>query len=561
MSTPLLSLHGIHRRFPSPSGNIPVLCGLDLNLDPGERLLVLGPSGCGKTTLLHLMALLDRPDDGEILWRGESIAAWDDVRRSAFRAREIGMVFQQFHALPHRSVRDNLRLRRRYHPDSRPDLERENSLLDEIGLLSRADHPARLLSGGEVQRLCIARALLLRPALLLADEPTGNLDEQNAARVRDLFARIAGPDTAVIIATHDPRWQSFTPRTLSLAQLPKARPSQGPVAALPSPHSRPLRNVPLRSLTLFLSCFAAALLLGVALRFMQSATRNTRDLLQAWPEATCTLHFATPPHPSDLQRILNILPPASAFGHRMDKRVALVDGFPAPDHFQGRGSGFSAEDLADGTRVALLSIPYAQNQALLPGDTFVHKEQVFRVLGVGHLIPDADVLLPARAFDGPMPDTWRVSLPAAKLESLLLAPEWEDIALTLTDHDLRRSEIRSAFDRLRLSLQALGTVIALLTALVIHSLLSADVRERRSEIGLRRSLGARPRDIRNLFLGEAAALGVPAAILGLFPWLVLLPPDRVFSAFALLVLWILGNAAVPALRAAALPPSEALRGA
>jgi ABC-type antimicrobial peptide transport system permease subunit len=180
---------------------------------------------------------------------------------------------------------------------------------------------------------------------------------------------------------------------------------------------------------------------------------------------------------------------------------------------------------------------------------------------VGHLIPDADVLLPARAFDGPMPDTWRVSLPAAKLESLLLAPEWEDIALTLTDHDLRRSEIRSAFDRLRLSLQALGTVIALLTALVIHSLLSADVRERRSEIGLRRSLGARPRDIRNLFLGEAAALGVPAAILGLFPWLVLLPPDRVFSAFALLVLWILGNAAVPALRAAALPPSEALRGA
>ncbi|MGA0333290.1 MAG: ABC transporter ATP-binding protein [Kiritimatiellia bacterium] len=212
MNSPCLELQNLHRRFPSRSGPRELLRGISLTLYPGERILLYGPSGCGKTTLLHLMAFLDQPDEGEILFQGKNSRNWGEDARCQIRAREIGMVFQQFHLLPHHSVRDNLLLRMRYLRGTEAVQSSAMQLLEEVGLEDRPDQPARLLSGGEKQRLCIARALLLHPALFLADEPTGNLDPENAENIRRLFAKVSERGAAMVIATHDPEWFSLATR-------------------------------------------------------------------------------------------------------------------------------------------------------------------------------------------------------------------------------------------------------------------------------------------------------------------------------------------------------------
>ena len=209
MKTPCLNLQSIQRTFETPEGPRTVLNGIDLHVSSGDRIVLFGPSGCGKTTLLHLMAFLDQPSGGQLHFRGEPTKLWTEAQRCKIRAREIGMVFQQFHLLPHHSVLDNLRLRLRYlsHTPTLP--ESAESLLDDVGLGDRMNQPARLLSGGEKQRLCIARAMLLQPALFLADEPTGNLDAENAGKVRQLFQGVSTRGAAMVIATHDERWFEF----------------------------------------------------------------------------------------------------------------------------------------------------------------------------------------------------------------------------------------------------------------------------------------------------------------------------------------------------------------
>jgi putative ABC transport system ATP-binding protein len=161
------------------------------------------------------MALLDQPDQGTVRLLGTDTGDWTEENRCAARARDIGMVFQHFHLLPHHTLEENLLLAGAYLPEPDPDLPaRAADLLARIGLAERRRHAARLLSGGEKQRLCIARALLNRPRLLLADEPTGNLDRANAGNVRGLFEQMSGPDTAVVVATHDPDWHVFAHRVL-----------------------------------------------------------------------------------------------------------------------------------------------------------------------------------------------------------------------------------------------------------------------------------------------------------------------------------------------------------
>jgi len=213
-----MELAGVTRTFPSVGGDIRVLEGVDLCVETGDRIVLFGPSGCGKTTLLHVMALLDRPSSGNVLLRGENSIPWTEARRAEHRARHIGLVFQQFHLLPWHSVRDNLRLRLRYLPAGTVPRTNEDDLLARVGLAHRADHPARLLSGGERQRLCVARALHVPPDLLLADEPTGNLDERNSDAVRNLFREVADRKTPVVIATHDTRWLPFATRVFRFEQ-------------------------------------------------------------------------------------------------------------------------------------------------------------------------------------------------------------------------------------------------------------------------------------------------------------------------------------------------------
>jgi len=218
MNPPCLKLQNLCRTFETPQGPRNVLTGLNLDVYSGDRIVLFGPSGCGKTTLLHLMAFLDSPSRGDIFFQGHLTREWDETKRCDLRAKEIGMVFQQFHLLPHHSVLDNVLLRMRYLPQDAEIPVPAQHLLEEMGLGDRASQSARLLSGGEKQRLCIARAMLLQPSLFLADEPTGNLDAENADRIRSLFTNVSTRGAATVIATHDERWFDFATRVFRFDQ-------------------------------------------------------------------------------------------------------------------------------------------------------------------------------------------------------------------------------------------------------------------------------------------------------------------------------------------------------
>jgi len=201
---PLLRLDGVTKRFASPSGPVEVLRDLSLDLNPAEFLMITGPSGAGKSTLLNLVALLDRPSEGRIVFEGRDVSSLTEDSLAEIRKRRIGMVFQRFCLLPHRSLLDNVVFRFRY--TSHPAAEARalaGLALEEVGLAAIANRPARLASAGEMQRAAIARAIALKPALLVADEPTGNLDRDNAATVMDCFERIHSHGIAIVMATHN----------------------------------------------------------------------------------------------------------------------------------------------------------------------------------------------------------------------------------------------------------------------------------------------------------------------------------------------------------------------
>jgi putative ABC transport system ATP-binding protein len=196
----MLSVDGLVKRF----GARTVLEGLALDVGRGEYVAVVGESGSGKSTLLNLIAGLDRPDAGSIVIEGADIAALDDTQRTLTRRAKLGFVFQAFHILPHLSVVQNVALPLVLlgePPESRE--RRASDLLAEVGLAGREASMPRELSGGELQRVAVARALVHRPALVLADEPTGNLDPDTAGIVLDLLAReIRERGAAGVLVTH-----------------------------------------------------------------------------------------------------------------------------------------------------------------------------------------------------------------------------------------------------------------------------------------------------------------------------------------------------------------------
>ncbi|HMO03991.1 MAG TPA: ABC transporter ATP-binding protein [Kiritimatiellia bacterium] len=213
-----LELHGVERRFDTPSGPVTALRPTDLAIRPGEFVAISGPSGSGKTTLLHLAALLDRPTGGRLVFAGADTGTLDEAGLDALRRDRIGMVFQAFHLLPRRSVRDNIRFRFRY---QRVDAATETARTDEamawVGIAHLADREARVLSGGEMQRVAIARAVAGRPDLLLADEPTGNLDQANTRAVMDCFTRLHAAGLTILMVTHNEALLGFATRRFHCA--------------------------------------------------------------------------------------------------------------------------------------------------------------------------------------------------------------------------------------------------------------------------------------------------------------------------------------------------------
>jgi putative ABC transport system ATP-binding protein len=213
---PRIELRGLTRRLPSGGRMLTILDHVDLTIAPGEFVAVLGPSGSGKSTLLALMAGLDRPSEGEVLLDGEAIHTMSEDRLALLRRRRVGFVFQSFQLLGNLTARENILLPMEL--VNRGDAsERAERLLDTVGLADRGHHYPSQLSGGEQQRVALARAFASEPSILLADEPTGNLDSATGDKVLQVLRELQGEHgTTLVLVTHDPAVASLADRLIHL---------------------------------------------------------------------------------------------------------------------------------------------------------------------------------------------------------------------------------------------------------------------------------------------------------------------------------------------------------
>ena len=221
-SSPLLKLENVSREFPSAEGDQPlhVLRGLSLEVARGESVAVVGPSGCGKSTLLNLIGTLDQPTGGTLTFDGRELGGLDDTELAALRNREMGFIFQSHHLLPQCTVMENVLVPTLAHRSATPDDEaRARRLLERVGLGERLAHRPGQLSGGERQRAAVVRALINEPQLLLADEPTGALDEATADKLGQLLVELnAEENLTLITVTHSPDLAARMARTVKLAE-------------------------------------------------------------------------------------------------------------------------------------------------------------------------------------------------------------------------------------------------------------------------------------------------------------------------------------------------------
>ncbi|GAA2903209.1 ABC transporter ATP-binding protein [Actinoplanes cyaneus] len=226
--TDIINLAGVSRMFASDPP-VAALTDVNLRVRPGDYVSIVGPSGSGKSTLLNILGLLDLPDSGTYHLEGRETTRLDDVTRTALRGARLGFVFQSFHLLAHRDVMENVMLGDLYTGGRRRDRrERATAALDRVGMGHRLHFRPGHLSGGERQRVAIARALIGTPALLLCDEPTGNLDSVNTAAVLDLFDDLRAAGTTLVVITHD---ETVSRRAGRRVRIADGRLTEIPVAA------------------------------------------------------------------------------------------------------------------------------------------------------------------------------------------------------------------------------------------------------------------------------------------------------------------------------------------
>ena len=212
---PLVEADGLTKTFPMDAGPVHALVNVSLRIDAGEYVAISGPSGCGKSTLLHILGCVDTPTSGTVMFDGRPVGTLPDAERSALRLLSVGFVFQRFFLLPMLTASENVEVPQAEAGVRRAERRRRTAeLLEYVGLTHRGRHRPAQLSGGEAQRVAIARALANRPRLLLADEPTGELDRATGEEIAALLDRVRSDGTAVVVVTHDAVIAARAARTL-----------------------------------------------------------------------------------------------------------------------------------------------------------------------------------------------------------------------------------------------------------------------------------------------------------------------------------------------------------
>ncbi|EPR9518316.1 ABC transporter ATP-binding protein [Campylobacter coli] len=206
----LIQIKNLSKKF----GKVKALDNINLNIYKGEWLAIMGPSGSGKSTLLNILSLMDDPSSGKYILDNEDLEQINEEQKITLRREKIGLIFQQFHLIPYLSALENIMLSQYYH--SSVDEEDAKAVLEKVGLSHRLSHLPSQLSGGEQQRVCIARALINNPEILLADEPTGNLDEANEKIVLETLQKLKNEGKTIVLITHNPELAKFADRTLIL---------------------------------------------------------------------------------------------------------------------------------------------------------------------------------------------------------------------------------------------------------------------------------------------------------------------------------------------------------
>ncbi|TDR26149.1 ABC transporter ATP-binding protein [Flavobacterium cheniae] len=217
MANPLIKITNIKRDFPLGNEIVYVLKGIDLEINKGEYVALMGPSGSGKSTLMNILGCLDTPTSGTYILNGKHVSEMQDDELAGIRNKEIGFVFQTFNLMPRTTALDNVALPMVYAGHSKSErVERATEVLTQVGLNDRMDHKPNQLSGGQRQRVAVARALVNKPSIILADEPTGNLDSKTSVEIMNLFNEIHAKGNTVILVTHEEDIAAYAHRIIRL---------------------------------------------------------------------------------------------------------------------------------------------------------------------------------------------------------------------------------------------------------------------------------------------------------------------------------------------------------